>query len=265
MITYKPQRLNREDNRTPVMYDREIDELAHAMLSDYMPELLREPGTLDAELFLEQYLEANIEFHDIFNKDPERPILAMTAFTKGAIKVFNREKERVTKKIVPARTVIIDNSVMEPGKEGLALFSALHEGGHLALHWNVFANDDDYEENRSLDAIICCRRDTIESYGKSNKERTAEDWREHQADYFAAAIAMPNVTFRPFVTNLLRENNVYKGFITLGRDADLDILAMDLLPEYISETFGVSKKAARIKLRKCQFVLNGNKKTYNGY
>jgi Zn-dependent peptidase ImmA (M78 family) len=147
---------------------------------------------------------------------------------------------------------------MEPGKEGLALFTGFHEGGHLVMHWDVFVNKDGYPYERTIDeaAVLCCRRENIESFGFGKKERTASEWREHQADYFAAAIAMPNATFRPFVNGIMRENNYYKGYIKTGIDDELDILANDLLPEYISETYGVSKRAARIKLRKAGFVGN---------
>jgi hypothetical protein len=57
------------------------------------------------------------------------------------------------------------------------------------------------------------------------------------------------------VINLLRENGYYKGAITLGRDDELDILAEDILPDAISDVYGVSKRAARIKLQKTEFVL----------
>jgi Zn-dependent peptidase ImmA (M78 family) len=102
-------------------------------------------------------------------------------------------------------------------------------------------------------SVICCQRNYIECFNFSNK-RTPADWREHQADYYAAAIAMPNKTFKPPVNQFLRENGIYKGHIRIGCCSDLDILADDLLPDYISETYGVSKRAARIKLRKCGFV-----------
>jgi hypothetical protein len=52
----------------------------------------------------------------------------------------------------------------------------------------------------------------------------------------------------------MREYDVWKGQIVLGQDDDLDILANDLLPERITEIYGVSKRAALIKLKKSGFV-----------
>jgi hypothetical protein len=249
--------VNIEDNRTPVMFDREIDELAHAILGDYRPELLKEPGKIDFEHFLESYLGAEIQYHDIYCADPKYPVLALTAFTAGGIDVFDRKNECLSTAYVPARTVVIDNAVIESDIVGFARFSALHEAGHLILHWRVFVDGYGvpYKGKNNTASVIICRRDNIEIYGNKGKHRTPADWREHQADYFAAAAAMPNVTFYPFVNQLLRENGIYKRQIRLGRDSDLDIFADDLLPEFISETYGVSKRAARIKLRKAEFVL----------
>lgn len=263
MINLNPHRVDRKNNNTPILYDWEIDKYAQAVLADYRPELLDEPGAIDFQHFLESYLGMRIDFQDIYSDDPERPILAMTAFKRGRIKVFDKENECVRKVIIPARTVIIDNAVMESGRECLALFSGMHEGGHITMHWHVYTGetfdgelyDPDYVFDGEDGAIVCCRRENIERKPSPRKIRSAEEWREHQADYFAAAITMPNTTFQPFVHDLLRDCGYYKGAIQLGKDDDLDILADDIIPDAISDTYGVSKRAARIKLRKIGFVL----------
>jgi hypothetical protein len=256
MIRFETRLANKDDNRTPILYDREIDDFARAVLNDYNQDFLREPGKIDAEHFLEHYLDANVQFHDIYNDDPSQPIFALTAFTEGTVKVFDKDNECISEIFVPARTVVIDNEVMKPGKEGLSLFTFFHEGGHLMMHWDVFVDGDGlpHERTNGNAAIVSCRRENIEIASYSRKERTPMEWREHQADYFAAAIAMPNTTFCPLVVNFLRENGVYKNHIKMGADPDLDILAYDIIPEYISDTYGVSKRAARIKLRKGGFI-----------
>ena len=150
-------------------------------------------------------------------------------------------------------------------KEHLALFTGMHEGGHITMQWHVYTGetfcgepfDPDYDWDNDIEPIVCCRRNNIESKLSKKDNPTAKQWREHHADYFAAAIAMPNATFGPFVKQLLREHGFYKAWITLGRDEDYDILALDLLPEAISEVYGVSKRAARIKLKTSGY-LRGN-------
>ena len=80
MIRFKPSNVDYRNHNTPVVYDREIDEYAHAVLEDYKPNLLREPGKINFEHFLQSYLGASVHYHDIYSDDPKRPILAMTTF-----------------------------------------------------------------------------------------------------------------------------------------------------------------------------------------
>lgn len=263
MVNLNPRRIDRDNNNTPVLYDREIDEYAHAVLADYKPELLRKPGAIDYQHFLESYLDTRIDFQDIYSDDPDRPILAMTVFRPGKVKVFDRESECVRKIPMSAKTVIFNNLIGEPGMESLALFSGLHEAGHITMHWPVYTGEtldgSEYDpdfNSKSIEAFVCCHRGDIQSRNSPKKIRTAEEWREHQADYFAAAVAMPNATFIPFVHGLLREHNYYKGSVTMGRNVDLDILAGDIIPRAIADVYKVSKTAADIKLRKMGFVRN---------
>ena len=257
------RRFDRENNYQPILSNREIDEYVHALLEDYKPELLREPGRINYQHFLEFYLGMQILFYDIYTDDLDKPILALTAFREGKIKVFDRDNKCVKKVVVPARSVVMDNSIMGDDKEPLALFTGMHEGGHITMQWHVYTGETfdgelfypDYEWDSDIDPIVYCRRSNIENRLTTRKNPTPMEWREHHADYFAAAITMPNKTFKPFVTQLLREHNYYKGTITLGRDDDWDILALDLLPDAISGVYGVSKRAARIKLKTSGFIV----------
>lgn len=262
MVHLRPRRVDYMNCNTPILYDREIDDYAHAVIADYKPHLLDGPDSMCFQHFLESYLGLSIEYHDIYNDDPDRPILAMTTFGDGNVKVFDKDNECVSRIYVREGTVIIDNAVMKPGREGLALFSGLHEGGHYMMHKDVYSKmiEQAAETGDDISPVVYCRRENIESSPRAKigrERRSAEQWREHHADYFAAAIAMPTVTFKPFVHSILRENGHYKGSIALGRDHDLDILADCIIPDAISEVYGVSIRAAKIKLRKMGFVHNG--------
>ena len=244
MIKMRIMRVDQNNDNTPILYNQEIDEYAHAVLKDYKPELLHEPGTVPFEHFLESYLGLKTIYKDIYNENQNNPILGRTIFHDGIIKVFDRENECVSNFIVRANTVIIDNYVTEAGREGMAMFTGLHEGAHFLIHSDVFS-----VKRRGQ---ICCRREHMENLGGMPK--TAEQWREHQANRLASSFAMPDATFVPFVNHLMREYNVWKRSIVLGYDDDLDILARDLIPERIAEVYGVSKHAALIKLKKSGFV-----------
>jgi len=262
VITLKPVRVDYRNNNTPILYDREIDEFARAVLEDYKPRLLREPGALNFQVFLESYLDVDLIFKDIYTDDPKRPVFGVCAFRDGTLKVFDKENERVSNMLVRKDTVIIDNYVMESGREGLAAFTGFHEAGHFLIHQDVYRTEYKNQtgiSEKKLSGMVYCRRDTVENFG-SNKstasEWTPRQWREHQADCFAASLAMPNSTFVPLVSGFLHEHGVFRKSIVLGEDDDLDILVKDLLPERIAEVYGVSKRAASIKLIKSGFVAN---------
>jgi hypothetical protein len=202
-------------------------------------------------------LGIQIIFHDIYSDDPDKPIIALTAFKDCKIKIFDKESESIKKVVVPARSVVMDNSIMDDNKEQLALFTGMHEGGHITMQWHVYTGetfdgepfDPDYDWDDDIEPVVYCRRSNIESKLSKKEKTTAEQWRERHADYSAAAITMPNATFMPFVKQLLREHDFQRAWVMLDRDEDWDILANDLLPEAISEVYGVSKRAARIKLK----------------
>ena len=241
MIKLKAKRVDRANDNTPILYDYEIDEFAHAVLADYKPQLLREPGAIDFEHFLESYLGVKLIYKDIYNDDHSRPILGLVAFRDCTVKVYDRENECASHMIVRAKTVIIDNHVMSEGRGGFVMFTGVHEGSHTLMHSEVYTRR----------GMICCRRANVES----RRERTAEEWREHQADYCTAALTMPNATFKPYVNKLMREYGIYKGRIVLGTEDDLYIVAKELLPERLNEAYGISKQAGYIKLKKTGYVI----------
>ena len=241
MIKMNITKADRNNDNTPILSNKEIDDFAYAVLEDYSPNLLREPGTLDYEHFIESYLGMEIIYKDIYYKENTPPVYGMTVFRDGTVKVFDKENSRTAHPIIRANTVIMDNFVTK--NNGMALFTGLHESGHIFLHQGV------YSIFRA--GQVCCRK---KNTGNA-KQWTAEEWREHQANHFAGAIAMPDTTFVPFVTNTLREHGVFKRSISLDQNDDLDILGKDLLPERISEVYGVSKQAALVKLKKSGFVI----------
>lgn len=260
MIEFTCRKVDKKNNNTPILKDTEIDEFAEILVQDYKSQLLKEPRAINYLHFLESYLGANVEFHDIYYGSNERPILGATVFNNEGLKVFDKEN-MCTKVIkVKRRTIIIDNGVMEEGKEGLALFTGLHEGGHLWIHPSVYTKMVGqislFDEENKINPVVCCRKENIENFGKKKSIETAEDWREHHADYFASAIAMPKSTFVPLVKEILKGEGIDDGRVVTGVNLKADLFAEKELPRKISEVYGVSKLAASIKLKKFGFVID---------
>lgn len=258
MIEFKFNWMDREG--TPIVKDAAIKAYARQVLADYRPELLEKPGKIDGIHFLESYLKANVEVLNIYHESDEDPIAGAAVFNRGRVRVFDKEHLRSAEITVDAGTVLLDNSTMEEGKEGFALFTQLHEGGHLCLHPTAF--DERLQPNAyysqkmqmaARNAIICKRSNISGGYGyRKGRLETSEDFREHQANIFAAELAMPEKPFRELATQLISD---------CGLDYVKDgIVVMDTIHQYtpsyprrcmlreISETFGVSRTAAEVQM-----------------
>ena len=244
MIEMNITRVDENNDNTPILSNKEIDEFAYAVLEDYKSNLLCEPGVIHYEHFIESYMEMELLYKDIYYKENTPPVYGIAVFRDSTVKIFDREESRVSNRIIRENTIILDNTVTK--NNGMALFTALHESGHVFFHKGV------YSIFRA--GQICCRKKSAGTVPNGQINWTAEEWREHQANRFASSLAMPDRTFIPFVSELLHEYNLWRRCIVLGQDADLDIVAKDLLPESISEAYGVSKQAAFVKLKSSGFV-----------
>ena len=102
MIKLKTNRVDYNNNNTPILYKNEIEKFAYEVLSDYKPHLLKEPGAVGFEHFIEYYLGLPLFFKDIYCDDPKNPILGTTVFGESVVKVFDEESKRPKNEIFRA-------------------------------------------------------------------------------------------------------------------------------------------------------------------
>ena len=198
----------RKADRTPIIRDIDVIRFTEAVLSDYKPEHLEKAGKLDPEHFIERYLGATIDYQDIYYSKGASPIAGATIFNKDHVAVFDKERNMVRTILVDPGTIILDNSVLDDKLQGFAEFTAMHEAGHFQIHPEVYERNGEQIDFFSLGMMkqadmingVLCKRSNI----GSNKTRlvTDEDFREHQANTYAAAMLMPRRTFIPFVSDL---------------------------------------------------------------
>lgn len=230
---------------TPIISDRSIEEYTRALLADYRPKLLDGiPTAINAFHFVESYLGARIEYQDIYYEEGDQPILGMTCFAETRVKVFDREHMCTRYITVQPNTIIIDNSVMAPGKEALANFTVLHEGGHFCMHREVFEDG----MRRNCPPEFCSRKKS----GQSRKRlESQKDFREHQADVFAAAVALPADTLVPCATKMIRCMGFPDGVFVTGHKYDRNKKpGLDRLISNLADTCGVSRSAVKIRLQR---------------
>ena len=241
---------------TPIVRDEVIAAYAEAILADYRPELLEEPGKIDGVDFIENYLGANLEFQDIYYPEGGDAIAGAAIFNDTHVKVFDRDRMSTRWILAEAGSILIDNQTMEEGKEGFALFTQMHEAGHLLMHQGVFRME------RPIAArCIACRKNGIGEHREHLE--TQEDFREHQADTFAAALTMPEKPFLKLAREVMKEYD-------LGKDTD-GIIVLNTYQRFtpsfprkrliraLSEAFGVSRSAAEVQLWKYGLIMDDRK------
>lgn len=231
---YQPS-FRRKSNNVPVLGKNDIDHFAERFIEDYSPNLLETPGELDIDRFLTRYLGLNLEYHYLSHNGL---YLGMMVFgdTKK-LPVFNPEKQEAKYISVPAKTVIIDQSLLSDETEQRYRFTAAHEGGHGILHPDYYGYNKDqlsFFGDSNAYPLVKCRAATV-TPGYSNSSNalvTDDDWMEWQANYFASALLMP-------------KSMVLKVYADLEAD---DFTKDFYAVKAVAEIFNVSRAAAENRL-----------------
>ena len=98
-------------------------------------------------------------------------------------------------------------------------------------------------------------------YSRSQRERTDIESMERQADFLSSAILMPRPALREAYRQFFRIYSDKPRRIIKGRSTTDDRYA-SILPEFVAELFGVSKRAALIRLEKLTAIVDG--RTWRG-
>lgn len=168
----------------PILSSKQIEQIAIDILDDYNPDMLNNPQPLDVDRFLEQYLRVTMDYKFLTHC---RLYLGMTVFSNtDKVPVYNPEKDRAEYITCKARTVILDNCLLDESQEHRYAFTGVHEGSHVFLHSDFF----DAQRARAINEplIMQCQAEERRTgrYGWTDR-----DWLEWQADTLGAALLMP--------------------------------------------------------------------------
>lgn len=246
---------NRKPDGTPIVCDAEIMAYAENQIWDYDPELLKVPQKLDALRFVEEYLNAPVEVHDIKNTMPGVEVNGITVLKDTGVTV--REDEEFVKKDFAAGTIIIDQTIMGRG-DGYELFTICHEAGHFCIHLPAFYGSDVLAARSTMDKIMC-RSNMIGREKTGNRRWSDRDFMEHHANIYAASVLMPRPSFVPFVQELNRKAGFPDGvFVRPVIDPYFRFRDwfehLDEIGLKISETYGVSDAAAYVHMKRCGLI-----------
>ena len=231
---YQPK-LKKKRNGIPIMSNSEIDAHAEQFLKEYDPSVLKNPQPIDMEDFAEYYLNLALDYvylsHCGF-------ILGRMVFQEVERVPVYLPKERCADYLFARRgTLFIDNTLLNDWKEYRLRSTIGHECGHWLFHSDYYTNVDrrSYNTYKSQPELTGCKKTDIEGGEERTGRRkllTDQDWLEHHAKYFSAAILMPKTPFLIAVSDLLENSQ-----------QDTTALA-----ESLSEIFQVSPSSVNIRL-----------------
>jgi Zn-dependent peptidase ImmA (M78 family) len=239
-------------SQIPYLTYESLEEYAEELVRDFAPNALQNPGELDVDKFIEYYLHLSVNYRRICLN---RKVMGITAFNDGTVDVMNDETGLEEKIPVKTGTVIIDPSLLTKRNIPRLRFTMLHEGSHWLLHKKAFAKNNPFGSAGIYENQFIAAKEGRVDYSRSTKERTDIERMERQADFLASAIIMNRPALRI----------VYKEFFKLYNDRlhriyrgvnELDDNYARQLPEYVAKIFGVSKRAALIRLEKLTAIVD---------
>jgi len=229
-----------------------LDEYAEELVRDFAPDALHAPGVLNVDGFIEYYLHLAVEYRRLCL---DRKVLGITAFNDGTVDVMCEETGQTVKILVKTGTVILDPSLLAKRNVPRLRFTMLHEGSHWLLHKKAFAEDNPFGPAGIYENQFIAAKEGRVDYSRSQKERTDVERMERQADFLASAIIMNRPALRIAFKDYFKFYGEKPRRIVRGAGGMDDCFAQQL-PEYVAKEFGVSKRAALIRLEKLTAIVD---------
>lgn len=221
----------------------EIEVIGENFIRDFCPKMLEHPEPLDIDSFLEVYLGLKLDFQYLSHNGV---YLGMMVFNDtDKVVIYDPDNNRAEYLHADARTVIIDNSLLEENQEHRYRYTLGHEAGHDIFHSGYYGYNPNqisfFDRSEQLPMVQC--RAANFSYN-ARGEWTPEGTMERQANAFSAVLLMPETALKKVV-----ERTLFKIKQPLMRPYGL-IGA-------VSKTFNVSPEAAKIRLEKKKYIEPG--------
>ena len=226
-------RFKRNWNGVPIIKDTEIDVIVEQILTQYKPDLLTNPRALDIDDFALYYLGLKQDFQFLSHCGCIWGLMIFNNTRKVPVYVPELKQAEYIK--AEAGTIIIDNTLLEDATESRYRSTMAHECGHWIFHKELFTINEAqvslYDEPQNLS--IACRSKDIEG-NAGRRLITQNDWIEHHAKYFSAALLMPKKAMEIACYEAKQERLV---------------ISNEDLVYYISHLFKVSPASASIRIR----------------
>ena len=168
---YTPS-LRVKNNGVPILSKAEIDAIGERFVQDFQPEVLTNPSPVDIEGFIEFYLGMTPDYQYLSHNGV---YLGMTVFNDtNKVPVFDPATNRAEYISAKARTVIIDNRLLDESQRHRYRFTLGHEGGHDIFHSGYFSYNPDQVsifDDELIAPMIQCRVDNPRTFARYGRQR----------------------------------------------------------------------------------------------
>jgi len=246
-------------NSVPIISDAEIEHHAMFYIKDYNPNLLKNPQPLDVEDFAENYLGLRLHYTNLSHSGF---IWGRMVFNNTMMVVFDSAENRADEEPIDANTIVIDNSLLDEDREINFRSTVMHECGHSVYHPEYYCFDSTeslkYELSTShLPYTVCKSGDILGDFNGGRKRlKSDNDWLEHHAKYFSAAMLMPKAAMQTLCRCAKLQTYCFEKHPAFENDALIAIIA---------QTFSVSQASARIRLKQLKMHLVSPKESPTSY
>lgn len=228
----------KKKNGLPILSNKQIDDLADELVSQFCPDVFIHPHEIDLDNFIEKFLGFDL---DILYLSHCGCYLGATIFQDLKFPIFNIETFKPELTNIPANTIIVDAVLFQQmensGNEGRYRFTLAHECGHAVMHPDFYRYQSSAIQNAEHQlAAYSTGRKSVSPYSEVDNSELAEQ----QANKFASCLLMP----RRAVEKLIHDRHALHW-----EDYDLILL--------VKETFNTSWESAFYRLKDLGYMEAG--------
>lgn len=239
---YKPE-YRAKSNKLPVLSKPELDEIGERFVAEFCPQALTSPCAIDIDMFAQDYLGLQQDFQFLSHNGIY--LGKMVFHDTDSVVVYNPAENVADYVSAAARTIIIDNGLLDEKQEHRYRFTMGHEAAHDILHAAYFDHAFNPDQLSLFGATpvtptVQCRIDSSKQPART-ANWTNNDWMEFQANRLSSAILMPTAAVRLIVNEEKPHHDAFRAALCVQR---------------VSKIFNVSLQAAEIRLRDLN-TLNG--------
>ena len=218
----------------PVLSKNDIDIIGERFVADFCPKAMKTPMAIDIDAFAQDYLGLKQDFQYLTHNGVYLGMMIFNDTKKVPIyDPMTKEADYISAK---ARTIIIDNGLLDDNQERRYRFTMGHEAAHDIFHSGYYgydANQTNLFEGEST-PMVQCRIDSSKLCNKLKTEWSDSDWMEWQANRLSSAILMPAGMVRQLIASHPEERSAFRAAYWVMS---------------VFHTFNVSIQAAEIRLR----------------